>query len=52
MSRYDTKEFKELVQLQNTMTHIDIITITGFMDDAHNTLKQHVERYKQIAANK
>lgn len=50
MSRYDTKEFKELVQIQNTMTHIDIITITGFMNDTQ--FKQHVERYKQIAANK
>ena len=50
MSRYETAEFKELVKIQNTITHIDILTITGFMTDAQ--FKQHVERYKQIAANK
>lgn len=48
MSRYDTALWKELVQIQNTMTHIDILTITGFMDDEQ--FAQHVERYRALAA--
>jgi len=42
MDRYDTKLWAELVAIQNTLTHIDILTITGFMDDEQ--LEQHVAR--------
>ena len=47
MSRYQTPEFKELVQIQNTMQHIDILTITGFMNDEQ--FKRHLETYRQKA---
>ena len=47
MSRYKTPEFKELVQIQNTMQHIDIITITGFMNDEQ--FMRHLETYRQKA---
>jgi len=45
MNRYDTALWKELVSIQNRMTHIDIITITGFMND--DQLEQHVARYRE-----
>ena len=45
MSRYETQEWKELVKIQNTMPHIDILTITGFMNDEQ--FKQHLETYKK-----
>lgn len=44
MSRYDTALWAELVRIQNTMTHIDILTITGFMNDEQ--FEQHVARYR------
>ena len=44
MSRYDTELWEELVQIQNRMPHIDILTITGFMNDKQ--FKQHVESYR------
>ena len=44
MNRYDTADWKELVAIQNTMTHIDILTITGFMDDKE--LLKHLEYYR------
>lgn len=50
MSRYDTQPWKDLVNIQNKMQHIDILTITGFMDDAQ--LKAHYERYKALIDNK
>ena len=49
MNRYDTALWKELVSIQNRMTHIDILTITGFMDDEQ--FAQHVARYRaEVAA--
>ena len=48
MSRYDTELWKELEQIQNTMPHIDILTITGFMDDEQ--FAQHVARYRSLTA--
>ena len=45
MSRYETALWKELVKIQNQMPHVDILTITGFMND--DRLKQHVESYRQ-----
>ncbi len=42
----NTPEFQELVQIQNTKTHIDILTICGFMvglPDAMERLTQHLE---------
>jgi hypothetical protein len=47
MSRYDTAEWKELVSIQNGMWHVDILTITGFMD--HEAFIRHLERYRAIA---
>jgi hypothetical protein len=44
MSRYDTALWKELVKIQNTMPHIDILTITGFMNDEQ--FAQHVANYR------
>jgi len=44
MNRYDTELWAELVLIQNTMTYIDILTITGFMDDEQ--LEEHVARYR------
>ena len=44
MNRYETALWKELVSIQNRMNHIDIITITGFMND--DQLAQHVARYR------
>jgi len=45
MNRYDTALWKELVSIQNRMTHIDIITIAGFMND--DQLVEHVARYRE-----
>jgi hypothetical protein len=47
MSRYDTAEWKELVAIQNGMDHIDILTITGFMN--HEQFIQHLEYYRVYA---
>lgn len=47
MKRYDTIEWQELVSIQNSMPHIDILTITGFMNDAE--FLKHLERYRKIA---
>ena len=47
MNRYDTAEWKELVAIQNGMDHIDILTITGFMD--HAQFIRHLEYYRAIA---
>jgi hypothetical protein len=44
MNRYETALWKELVSIQNRMPHIDIITITGFMND--DQLAEHVARYR------
>ena len=44
MNRYETADWKELVAIQNTMTNIDILTITGFMDDKE--LLKHLEYYR------
>jgi hypothetical protein len=44
MSRYQTAEWKELVSIQNSIGHIDILTITGFMDDVE--FLKHLERYR------
>jgi hypothetical protein len=33
LQRHASREWKRLVQLQNTMPRIDILTITGFMTD-------------------
>ena len=33
MKRYETAEFKELVDIQNELDHTDIISITGFMNN-------------------
>lgn len=44
MNRYETALWKELVSIQNRMPHIDIITITGFMND--DQLADHVARYR------
>lgn len=45
MSRYETAEWKELVAIQNSMTTpIDILTITGFMNDEQ--FIQHLEYYR------
>jgi hypothetical protein len=47
MTRYDSAEWKELVSIQNGMDHIDILTITGFMNDQQ--FLQHLEYYRAIA---
>jgi hypothetical protein len=44
MNRYETALWEELVSIQNRMPHIDIITITGFMNDEQ--LAEHVARYR------
>lgn len=44
MSRYDTQEWKELVKIQNTMPHVDILTITGFMNNEQ--FLAHLKRYQ------
>ena len=44
MDRYDTELWKELERIQNRMTHIDILTITAFMNDER--LEAHVARYR------
>jgi hypothetical protein len=45
MKRYQTELWAELEKLQNNhFSHIDILTITGFMDDEQ--FKAHVERYR------
>ena len=46
-TRYESPEFAELVSIQNTMTHVDIITITGFMNDEQ--FIQHLETYRALA---
>ena len=46
MNRFDTETWKELVEIQNTMTHIDILTITAFMND--DELVQHLDRYRKL----
>lgn len=44
------KLLKELIDLQNALiAPIDIVTITGFMNDAE--LLAHVERYRKVIAN-
>ena len=48
MSRYQTAEWKELVEIQNEMDHVDILTITGFMNDEQ--FRQHVAVYRSKAA--
>lgn len=44
MNRYESKEFKELVSIQNQMTQTDIITITGFMNDEQFLAHLEVQR--------
>jgi len=48
MNRHETKEWQELVAIQNSpqFEMIDIITITGFMDDAE--FLKHVQRYREL----
>ena len=46
MSRYKTEEWRELVKIQNSMPHVDILTITGFMDD--KDFIKHLETYKTL----
>lgn len=46
-ARYESPEFAELIKIQNTMTHVDIVTITGFMN--HEQFIQHLERYREQA---
>lgn len=46
-TRYDSPEFAELASIQNTMTHVDIITITGFMN--HEQFIKHLETYRALA---
>lgn len=50
MNRYDTAEWQELVSIQNSMTDKDILTITGFMNDAQ--FIAHLERYRELASTK
>jgi len=50
MNRYDTPEWKELVSLQNRMTHVDILTITGFMD--HDQFINHLNYYRDLLESK
>ena len=50
MERYNTKNWKTLVSLQNQyFSHIDILTITGFMNKAQ--FETHVLRYITLAAD-
>lgn len=48
-SRYDSQEWKLLESIQNSPRYqnVDILTITGFMDDEQ--FKAHVERYRKYA---
>lgn len=49
MSRYKTELWAELVNLQNLIPNVDILTITGFMDD--DDFEAHVKRYQDAAIN-
>jgi hypothetical protein len=49
MTRYETDTWKELESIQNSMTSIDILTITAFMDD--EKLQQHLEYYREVVRN-
>jgi hypothetical protein len=49
MNRYKTELWAELVNLQNLIPNVDILTITGFMDD--DAFKAHVKRYQDAAIN-
>ena len=40
----------ELVTLQNHIDHVDILTITGFMND--DEVAAHVARYTDVVAKK
>ena len=44
MSRYQTAEWKELVDIQNRFDHIDILTFTGFLNDEE--FLKHLEYYR------
>ena len=48
MNRYQTKEWKELISIQNNPKYemIDIITITGFMNNEE--FLKHVQRYREM----
>jgi hypothetical protein len=48
MNRYDTPEWKELVSIQNTMPHVDILSITGFMN--HEQFIAHLNSYRKEEA--
>ncbi len=48
MSRYDTKEWKELVSIQNQLDATDILTITGFMNNEQ--FLKHVEDQRERLA--
>jgi hypothetical protein len=51
MTRYATADFKELIRIQNAhYPHVDIVTITGFMDDIQ--FLAHVARYRAEVAAK
>ncbi len=52
MNRYETSEWVELVEIQNSDRFVnqDILTITGFMD--HTEFLAHLYRYKILAAGK
>ncbi len=43
MNRYDSKEWAILVEIQNSNTNVDMLTITGFMND---------EAFKKYVAEK
>ncbi len=45
MERYETKEWKELEKIQNANDHVDILTITGFMN--HEQFLKHVRDCKK-----
>jgi len=49
MIRYKTELWAELVNLQNLIPNVDILTITVFMDD--DALKANVARYQDAAIN-
>jgi len=48
-TRYSSPEWTELVLIQNSPRYqnVDILTITGLMDDEQ--FKAHVERYRKYA---
>ena len=48
MSRYQTAEWKELVDIQNRFDHIDILTFTGFLNDEE--FLKHLEYYRERAS--